>query len=256
MSEIIAIASQKGGVGKTTTAVNLGASLAVLERKVLIIDMDPQGSIAASFGIGRYDIEVGTFDVINKGVPLADAIIETELENFDIVPSNVWTEEEEILFVEAAGDFRLFKEIVAPYGEEYDYIIIDCPPSLGNLTLNAIVASSSMLIPVQCEYYALKALGRFLRMTRSVSQEYNPGLRYLGFLLTLVDWSDPQTKVLIKELKESLKGLVFDVIIPRTPKLAHAPSVGKPLCLFDIANEGAESYLKLAEKIIEIIESN
>ena len=256
MSEIIAIASQKGGVGKTTTAVNLGASLAVLERSVLIVDMDPQGSIAASFGVGRYDIIHGSFDIINDAVPIATAIIETELPGFDIVPTNVWTEEEEILFIEAASDFRLLREVLEPLKDEYEYILIDCPPSLGNLTLNAIVASTSILIPVQCEYYALKALGRFLRMTRSVSQQYNPDLRYLGFLLTMVDWNAPQTRELIKELESSLRGLVFDIVVPRNSKIALAPAKGKPLCLFDIANDGAESYLRLAEKIIKINEPN
>ena len=254
MSEIIAIASQKGGVGKTTTAVNLGASFAVLERKVLIVDMDPQGSIAASFGIGRYDIEYGSYNILSDGLPITQAIIETELAGFDIVPTNVWAEDDEILFTESAEDFRLLKEVLEPIKSEYDYILIDCPPSLGNLTLNAIVASTSLLIPVQGEYYALKALGRFLRMTRSVSKQYNPELRYLGFLITMVNWKAEYTRELIRELEGNLGGLVFDVKVPRTEKIAIAPSKAKPLCLFDIANEGAESYLNLAEEIIEICE--
>lgn len=254
MSEIIAIASQKGGVGKTTTAVNLGASLAVLERRVLIVDMDPQGSVAASFGVGRFDVEYGTFDVLSDGVPLTEAILETGLKDFSIVPSNVWAEDDEILFVEAAQDFRILKETLEAVRSEYDYILIDCPPSLGNLTLNAIVASTSLLVPVQGEFYALKALGRFLRMTRSVSKQYNPDLRYLGFLITMVDWKGEKTRDLIQELESNLKGLVFKVKIPRNEKISLAPALGKPLCLFDIANEGAESYLSLAEDIINICE--
>jgi chromosome partitioning protein len=254
MSEIIAIASQKGGVGKTTTAVNLGASLAVLERRVLIVDMDPQGSVADSFGKMKYDIEYGTFDIFCDNIPATEAILETELPGFFMIPSNVWSEDEEIQFFESASDFRILKEALSVIAEDYDYVLVDCPPSLGNLTMNAIVAADSLIIPVQAEYYALKALGRFLKMTRSISKVYNPELRYLGFLLTMVDWNMENTSQIIADVEANLGDLVFATIIPRNEKIAIAPSKAKPLCLFDIANEGAESYIALAEEVIDLCE--
>jgi chromosome partitioning protein len=250
MGEVIAIASQKGGVGKTTTAVNLSASLAYLGHKTLLIDMDPQGSVATSFGYGRYDIKSGILDVFTRGLPLSEAIHPTGLENFDFVPSNVWSDEgEKRNLIGAAAESKL-RDCLAEVRDRYRFILIDCPPSLGNLTLNALIAADSLIVPVQCEYYALKALGRFLKMTRMIKAEYNPNLRYRGFLLTMVDNRNNLTKRVVKKVRSTLQGLVFDTEIPRNVRLAEVPYHGKPVVLFDKHCKGATSYLELAKELL------
>ncbi|MCB0280885.1 MAG: ParA family protein [Calditrichaeota bacterium] len=250
MGEIVATASQKGGVGKTTTAVNLGASLAILEKKVLLIDMDPQGSVGANFGLTKYNIESGMYDVIIHGKPIIDAIIETKLDGFDIVPVNIWTEDQEVEFVRIASNVHLLRHVLKTIKQNYDYILIDCPPSIGALTLNAIVSADSLLIPVQCEFFALKALGRFLKMTRSIRDKYNPDLVYKGFVLTMVDYNLGKTESLVNDLELSLKDLLFKTKIPRSSKISEAPSYSIPVALLDVGSEGSVAYLELAKEMI------
>jgi chromosome partitioning protein len=250
MGEIIATASQKGGVGKTTTAVNLSASLAILDKKVLLIDIDPQGSIAANFGLNKYNAEFGTFHLLVKGVPVHKAIIETKLDGFDLIVTGVWDENDEIEFIDKAKNVELLKSVLNAVKHKYDYIIIDCPPSLGAITINAIIAADSLLIPLQCEYFALKALGRFLKMTRSIKEEYNPDLNYRGFVLTMVDESLEQTKNIIEELERSLKDLLLKTRIPRNAKISEAPAHLVPVALLDISSVGSVAYLELAKELM------
>jgi len=250
MVEVISVASQKGGVGKTTTAVNLGSSFAVLGYRVLIIDMDPQGSVASSFGYSRYDIRAGVLDIFTTDFPIRDAIHETGQENYDFIPTNLWSDENEKRKLIGLANKTQLKEALRPIRERYDFILIDCPPSLGNLTFNALMASDSLLVPIQCEYYALKALGRFLKLTRIIKNENNPKLVYRGFLLTMVDTRNKLTKVVIDKIRYTLQGLVFETMIPRNIRLAEVPYHGKPVFQFDPHCKGAKSYLELAKEIL------
>ncbi|MFQ5706480.1 MAG: ParA family protein [bacterium] len=250
MGEVISIASQKGGVGKTTTAVNLSASLANLGYKVLLIDVDPQGSVATSFGYGKYDIKAGILDIFIYDTPIEEAIHPTGQENFEFIPTNVWSDENERRqLIGVAAEVKL-RNALEPVKDEYDYILIDCPPSLGNLTYNALIASDSLIVPIQCEYYALKALGRFLKMTRLIKNEKNPALTYRGFLLTMVDTRNNLTKKVIEKVRYTLQGLVFNTMIPRNIKLAEVPYHGKPVIVFDQTCKGATSYMNLALELL------
>ena len=250
MGEVIAVASQKGGVGKTTTVVNLGASLVFLGKRVLVIDVDPQGSIATTFGLGRYDTKAGILDVFTRDVPLKDAIHPTGVENFDFVPTNLWSDESEKRKLIGLANKVKLREAIAPIKDEYDFFFIDCPPSLGNLTFNALVAADSLIVPIQCEYYALKSLGRFLKLTRIIKNENNPNLRYRGFLLTMVDTRNKLTRIVIEKIRYTLQGLVFETMIPRNVRLAEVPYFGKPVISFDKSCKGATSYLSLAQELL------
>ncbi len=250
MGKIIAISSQKGGVGKTTTAINLGASLAIFQKKVLIVDLDPQGSIAASFHLDEFKVQYGLFQIIKDKTPLVMAITDIGLENFEIVPSGVRDDEDEMDLFAYALQPELLKSIVKPLKEIYDFIILDCPPSLGSITKNAIIASDSILIPVQTEFYAIKALGKFLKSIRKVARESNPTLKLEGVLITMYEKRIKNNQKIYNDLRSSLKGLVFDTVIPRNSKIAEAPSVGKPVALLDVGSAGSISYLKLAEELL------
>jgi chromosome partitioning protein len=250
MGKIIAISSQKGGVGKTTTAINLGASLAIFQKKVLIVDLDPQGSIAASFHLDEFKVQYGLFQVIKDKIPLVMAITDIGLENFEIVPSGVRDDEDEMDMFTYALQPELLKSILKPLKEIYDFIILDCPPSLGSITKNAIIAADSILIPVQTEFYAVKALGKFLKAIRKFAREGNPSLKLEGVLVTMYEKRIKNNQKMYKDLKSSLRSLVFDVVIPRNSKIAEAPSVGKPVALLDVSSAGSVSYLKLAEELL------
>ncbi len=256
MGEIIAVASQKGGVGKTTTTVNLGASLAIIGKKIMIIDLDPQGSISASFQLSESKTNIGLYQVFSQNIPLMDAIVDIGLGRLDIVPSNVNTEEEEVRQYRLALNFQFLRHVLVPYKEVYDYILIDCPPSLGTLTINALTAADSVLVPIQCEYYSLKSLGKFVRAIKNISAKYNNNLQFKGFLITMYDKRIRKSREIANELRYSFKQLVFESVIPRNSRVAEAPSKGKPVALFDISSSGAIAYLELAEEIINMNEKH
>ena len=251
MAKVIAIASQKGGVGKTTTVINLGVSLAIFQQKTLVIDIDPQGSIAETFHLSSFDLPHGLYDVFVNKIPLSMAVTDIGLENFNIVPSNVENEDDEMELYTAAFNLKLLRNIINPYRKVYDYILIDCPPNLGTLTMNAIIASDSVIIPVQCEYYSIKSLGKFLRSIRNIANKFNKQLKIHGILITMFDARLKKSREIAEELKRSFKKLLFETKIPRNSKLAEAPSLGKPIALLDINSKGAISYLSLAEEVVK-----
>lgn len=251
MGDIIAIASQKGGVGKTTTAINLGTSLAILGKQVLLIDLDPQGSIAASFHLDEYELTYGLYDIIVNKIPLALAITDIGLENLEIVPSHIKNEEEEVELFTHALQPKLLKSILGPIKDDYDYIILDCPPSLGTLTINALTAANSILIPVQSEFFSLKSLGKFLRTIRSISIKHNPNLKFSGILITMFDKRLNRSKQIVEELRQNFKDIIFDTLIPRSSKVSEAPAKGKPVALIDLGSPGSIGYFKLAEEILK-----
>ena len=250
MRKIICIANQKGGVGKTTTAVNLAASLAVAEKRTLLIDTDPQGNACSGVGLNRDQVQENIYHVLLDEKEVLDVIKDSELPFLDILPSNFDLIGAEVELVDLPKrELRLslsLKKIV----DRYDYILIDCPPSLGLLTLNSFAASDSILIPVQCEYYALEGLSRLLRTIRLVRRGLNPNLYIEGFLLTMFDSRNNLSKQVMNEVKRHFKHLVFEAIIPRNVKLGESPSFGKPVLLYDINCKGAKSYLQLAEEIM------
>jgi len=250
MGEVISIISQKGGVGKTTTAVNLCASLATLEKNVLLVDLDPQGHVAASFGYSRYDINGGIYDVFNNSLTIDKTIHSSPLQRFDFIPSNYNSEEEgKSVFISSLKETKL-RTILEGIKSKYDFIFIDCPPSLGNANCHALIASDSIIVPVQCEYYALKALGKLLKLTRAIKKHYNPNLQYRGFLLTMVDVRNNLSKRVMDKVRYTLKGLVFETMIPRNIRLAEVPYYGKPVVMYDKTCKGATSYLDLAQELL------
>ncbi len=251
MGKIVAIASQKGGVGKTSTAINLGASLTIFQKRTLVIDVDPQGSIAETFHLNEFEIKYGIFDIFVNKVPLSSAITDIGLDNFEIVPANVRNEEDELELYTNAFHIKFLRNVLQPYLDLYDYILIDCPPNLGTLTMNALAAANSVIIPVQCEYYSLKSLGKFLRSIKNIGNKFNTNLNILGILITMFDKRLKKSREIANDMSKSFKDLIFKTKIPRNSKISEAPSVGKPVALFDINSIGAISYLTLAEEIIK-----
>ncbi|MHB2155165.1 ParA family protein [Calditrichota bacterium GD2] len=251
MGKILVVAGQKGGIGKTTTVVNLGASLAIFNKTVLLVDLDPQGSVGISFQLDEYHVKLGMYDVIVNNMALSNAIINSGLDTLDIAPMNVRNEEMEIELYSRALKIDLVKTILTPVRNLYDFIIVDCPPNLGAMTLNGLVAADEVIIPVLSEYYSLKSLGKFLNTLKNISKKYNKNLKLGGILVTMYDSRVRKQKEIMEYLRSTFKELVFKSFIPRNSKVSEAPSVGKPVILHDIRSRGALSYLKLAEEIIE-----
>lgn len=253
MARIIAIANQKGGVGKTTTAINLGASLAIAERRTLIIDIDPQGNASSGLGLAGKDDVASIYDVMVDGDPLAGCIQRSlHVEGLDLVPANRDVVGAEIELVEVPDRERILEKALAPVREEYDYILVDCPPSLGLLTLNTLTAADSVLIPIQCEFYALEGLSQLLNTVHLVQRNLNRDLEIEGVLLTMYDRRLNLSRQVADEAREYFGSRVFETSIPRNVRLAEAPSFGQPIAMYDVASAGAQAYLALAEELMSL----
>ncbi len=252
MSKIIAIANQKGGVGKTTTAINLGASLAVLEKKVLIIDADPQANATSGLGFDPKEVETSIYECIIEEADPNEAILHVEeLDGLDLLPSHIDLVGAEIEMLNFPDREKVFKKIIEKIKHNYDYIFIDCSPSLGLLTLNALTAADSVIIPVQCEYFALEGLGKLLNTIKLVQNNLNPDLQIEGFLMTMYDPRLKLANQVVEEVRLHFQDLVFDTIIQRNIRLTEAPSHGRPVILYDAKSKGAINYLNLAEELIK-----
>ncbi len=251
MGKVVAIVNQKGGVGKTTTAVNLSASLAELGKRILVVDIDPQGNTTSGLGIDTNQLENTVYQVIIDRMAAEKAVIQTEYDNLSVCPSDIQLAGSEVELVEAdKREFRL-KDAIAPIRDRYDYILIDCPPSLNLLTLNAMAAADSVLVPVQCEYYALEGLSRLMQTIKQVKKGLNPGIEIAGVLLTMFDSRTNLSIMVADEVKKFFPQKVFSTVIPRNVRLSEAPSYGQPITDYDSYSRGAESYRELAREFIE-----
>ncbi|HYD41413.1 MAG TPA: AAA family ATPase [Anaeromyxobacter sp.] len=248
MSRILTIANQKGGVGKTTTAVNLAASLAASEKRTLLIDVDPQGNAGSALGIRRDDSEKSIYEVMLDGLPLTEAVRKTELKFLDLVPASRHLVGAELELAELDHREYRLKRAVDPVASSYEYIVIDCPPSLGLLTLNGLVAAKGVLIPLQCEYYALEGLADVLRTIDLVKGSANPELKVDGIVLTMYASNNLSNQV-ADEIRRTFQEQVYETVIPRNVRLSEAPSHGKPVLLYDVASKGCQSYLDLAREV-------
>lgn len=251
MGKIISIANQKGGVGKTTSAINLAASLAAIEHSTLIIDIDPQSNTTSGLGIEPKSVENSIYEVMVDGEKLSGTICKTELEYLELVPSHINLVGAEIEMVDRNQRERILSKAIEEIRGTYDFIIIDCPPSLGLLTINSLTASDSVLIPVQCEYFALEGLGQLLNTIKIVRQHMNPDLDIEGVLLTMYDSRTRLSNQVAEEVKRYFDDRVFSSVISRNVRLAEAPSFGKPAILYDASSVGAKNYLSLAREIIQ-----
>ncbi len=251
MGRIIAIANQKGGVGKTTTAINLAASLAALEKKVLIVDADPQANATSGIGIDTRQIRSTIYDCLIDNKEPSAAIMAGGVENLSIIPSNIDLVGAEIEMLEREEREKILKGVLLKIREEYDYILIDCSPSLGLLTVNALTAADSVIIPVQCEYFALEGLGKLLNTIKIIQQNLNPELEIEGFLLTMFDARLRLSNQVAEEVNKHFQQMVFKTVIQRNIKLSEAPSFGQPAILYDADSRGTVNYLNLASELIE-----
>lgn len=250
MGKVLAIANQKGGVGKTTTAVNLSAFIAQEGKKVLLIDNDPQGNATSGLGVDRLKIDHCIYDVIINGAPLSSVIIEPGIANLSLVPATIELAGAEVELVTAIAREQKLKKAIAEIRDRFEYIIIDCPPSLGLLTLNALTASDRVLIPIQCEYYALEGLGQLINTIKLVKRHLNPLLEVEGVVLTMYDSRTNLSIQVVDEVKNHFPEKIFKSIIPRNVRLSEAPSFGKPIGVYDPRSRGAEAYKELAQEVI------
>ncbi|MDC6367575.1 MULTISPECIES: ParA family protein [Flavobacteriaceae] len=251
MGKIIAIANQKGGVGKTTTTVNLAASLGVLEKKVLLIDADPQANATSGLGIDVDSVEQGTYQLLEHTMNVDNVIMQTDSPNVDLIPAHIDLVAIEIELVDKDNREYMMKEALKDLGDRYDYVLIDCAPSLGLLTLNALTAANSVMIPIQCEYFALEGLGKLLNTVKSVQKIHNNDLDIEGMLLTMYDSRLRLSNQVVEEVKKHFADMVFDTIIQRNVRLSEAPSYGESIIKYDASSKGASNYLNLANEILK-----
>ncbi|GAA0473352.1 AAA family ATPase [Alkalibacterium sp. s-m-22] len=250
MAQIIAVANQKGGVGKTTTTVNLGASLAYAGKKVLLIDMDAQGNATSGLGVRKGEVNKDIYDVLINEEPLEDVILSSSRENLSMVPATIQLAGAEVELTSLMARETRLKRAVETVEDQYDYILIDCPPSLGHLTINAFTASDSVLIPVQCEYYALEGLSQLLNTVRLVQKHFNKDLKVEGVLLTMLDARTNLGLEVVNEVKKYFREKVYQTIIPRNIRLSEAPSYGLSIIDYDLKSKGAEVYQELAKEVL------
>ena len=250
MGRIIAIANQKGGVGKTTTAINLSASLASLGQKVLALDMDPQGNMTSGLGVNKEEAENTVYDLIIGNVGIEECIYENVIENLDVLPSNINLSAAELELIGIDNKEYLLKEEVDKIRDRYDFIIIDCPPALSMLTINAMTTADSVIVPIQCEYYALEGLSQLIHTIELVQERLNSSLEIEGVVFTMYDARTNLSLQVVENVKDNLNQAIYKTIIPRNIRLAEAPSYGLPITLYDPRSTGAESYMLLAEEVI------
>lgn len=251
MGKVISLANQKGGVGKTTTTINLAASLAVLEKKVLIIDADPQANATSGLGFDVNNVQASIYECIIDEIDASKAVLKSQVENLDLIPSHIDLVGAEIEMLNLPNREKLLRNAIAGLKEEYDFIFIDCSPSLGLITVNALTASDSIIIPVQCEYFALEGLGKLLNTIKIIQSRLNPNLAIEGFLLTMFDGRLNLSNQVYEEVKHHFQEMVFDTVIQRNVKLSEAPSYGKPVVLYDASSKGAINHMNLAREILQ-----
>lgn len=254
MAKVIAIANQKGGVGKTTTSVNLSSCLASRGKSVLVIDIDPQGNTTSGLGIDKKTVKKSIYDVIINDEDIKNTLINTVVDNLSLCPSNIQLAGAEVELVSIISREMRIKSSISPLRDEYDFIIMDCPPSLGLLTINALTASDTILVPIQCEYYALEGLSQLMNTVKLVQKHLNPSLDVEGVVLTMFDARTNLSIQVVDEVKKYFKNKVYRTIIPRNVRLSEAPSYGLPIILYDAKSKGAECYLELADEVIEYSE--
>ncbi len=251
MGKIIALANQKGGVGKTTTTINLAASLAALEKKVLVIDADPQANASSGLGINIREVELSIYECLVNGDDAKDAITPTEVEGLFIIPSHIDLVGAEIEMLNMPSREQILKRLLTPLKADYDFILIDCSPSLGLITVNALTAADSVIIPVQCEYFALEGISKLLNTIKIIKSKLNPSLEIEGFLLTMYDSRLRLANQIYEEVKRPFQDLVFTTVIQRNVKLSEASSYGKPVLLYDPDSKGSINYMQLAQEVID-----
>ncbi len=251
MGKIIAIANQKGGVGKTTTTINLAASLAVLEKKVLMIDADPQANATSGSGFDVKNIKTSIYECLIDEVNPNDIILNSEIEGLDLLPSHIDLVGAEIEMLNMPNRERMLKAVIDKIEKKYDYILIDCSPSLGLITVNSLTAANSIMIPVQCEYFALEGLGKLLNTIKIIQSRLNPDLEIEGFVLTMYDSRLRLSNQVVEEVRRHFQQMVFDTIIQRNVKISEAPSFGKPVIMYDAESKGSLNYLNLARELLQ-----
>jgi len=252
MGKCISVANQKGGVGKTTTSVNLASCLGASKKKVLLVDMDPQGNATSGVGVDKEEVQSSVYDVLINGASVSDATVKTEFENLWLCPSGIDLAGAEVEMVDAEKREYLLENALEKVKADYDYIIIDCPPSLGLLTLNAFVASDSVMMPIQCEYYALEGLSQLTSTIRAVKKQLNPDIEIEGVLLTMYDVRTNLSMQVAEEVKKYYKDKLYKTVIPRNVRLSEAPSYGQPINSYDKSSKGSQCYVKLAKEVIKL----